>query len=180
MVAPVVEGRVGEDLLDDVVRRSRPFEREEEELGLERRRLLPEPRHEGATRGIGHVRREDEMRVRQRPDDRRLDALVLRDRLGELHRAELGHLPVVPLAEGCRICFRLVDCRIDARVIDSLEEIGEVPRNLFRPRDLCGRHAPETSDGRVPHAWVAAAARAAHTNAPRLSRASAPPAHPVA
>ena len=151
-MAPVVERRVCEDLLGDVVRRSRPFEREEEELGLERRGLLPQARHERAARGIGHVRREDEVRVGQRPDDRRLDALVLRYRLCELRRAELGHLPVVPLPEGCRIGLRLVDIRVDARVVDSLEEIGEVPRNLFRPRDLCGRHAPETSDAGRPRA----------------------------
>jgi hypothetical protein len=54
-----------------------PLEREEEELRLERGRLLAEPRDERAARRVGHVGREDEVRERQRPDDRGLDPLVL-------------------------------------------------------------------------------------------------------
>ena len=88
-----------------------PLEREEEELGLERRRLLLQPRDERAARRVGHVRREDEVRVGQRPDDRGLDPLVLRDRLGERRGVELRDLPVVALAERGGVCLGLRRCR---------------------------------------------------------------------
>ena len=77
---------VGEQRLRALVVDGGPLEREEQELGVERRGLLPQPRDERAARRVGHVRREEEVGVRQRPDDRGLDPLVLGDRLGERRR----------------------------------------------------------------------------------------------
>ena len=151
-MAPVVEGGIGEQRLGDVVRGSGPLEREEEELRLERGCLLAEPRDERATGGVGHVRGEDEVRERQRPDNRGLDPLVLRDRRCEARCVELHHLAVVALAERGGIRLGLCDLLVDARVVDALEEVGEVPRNLFRAGDLGRRHARESSDRALPAA----------------------------
>ena len=96
---------------------------------------------------LAHVGREHEMRVRQRPDDGRLDPLVLGDRRGEPGGIELGDLAVVALAECGRVGLGLRDVRVDARVVDALVEIREVPRDLFRPGHLGRRHAPQSSDG---------------------------------
>ncbi len=83
MVTPVVERRVAEERLCRVVVDRSPLEREEEELRLEGSRLFAEARDERASRWIGHVRREVEVRVGQRPDDRRLDPLELGESRGE-------------------------------------------------------------------------------------------------
>ena len=99
----MVERRVGEQRVGRVVLDRRPLEREEEQLRLERRGLLPEPRDERAAGRVGHVRREAEVRVGQRADDGRLDPLALGDRVGELRRVELADLPVVALAERGRV-----------------------------------------------------------------------------
>ena len=118
---------------------------EEEELGLERRGLLPQPRDERAARRVGHVRREEEVRVGQRPDDRRLDPLVLGDRLGERLRVELGDLPVVALAERGGVRLGLRDVGLDAWVVGPVVEVAEVPRDLLGARQLGRRHSPESS-----------------------------------
>ena len=54
------------------------------------------------------------MRVGQRPDDRRLDPLVLRDGLGEGGARRGRHLPVVALPERGRVGLGLRDCGVDA------------------------------------------------------------------
>ena len=152
MVAPVVERGVGEERVGDLVRRCGPFEREEEELRLECGGLLAEPRDERTAGGFGHVRGEHEVRVGQRPDGRRLDPLVLGDRVREARRVELRHLPVVALAERRGVGLGLRDLVVDARVVDSLVEVGEVPRNLFRAGDLGRRHAGQSSGRAGPRA----------------------------
>ena len=75
MMAPVVERRVFQEAVGDVVRRRGPLEREEEKLRLQPGRLLPQACDERAPCGVGHVGREDEVGVGQRPDDRGLDPL---------------------------------------------------------------------------------------------------------
>ena len=108
-------------------------------------RLLAETCDERAACGVGHVGREDEVRVGQRPDDRGLDPLVLGNRLGEARRIDPGDLPVVALTERGGIDLGLRDDLVDARVVDPLEEIRQVPRDLFRPGDLGRRHRRESS-----------------------------------
>jgi hypothetical protein len=88
------------------------------------------------------------VRVGQRPDDRGFDPLVLGDGGGEARCVELRHLAVVALPERRGVGLGRCDLVVDARVVDSLEEVGEVPRNLFRAGDLGRRHAGQSS-GRV-------------------------------
>ena len=173
---------VVQEALGDVVRRRGPLEREEEKLRLEPGRLLPQACDERAPCGVGHVGREDEVGVGQRPDDRGLDPLVLGDRLGEARRIEPGDLPVVPLTEGGGVDLGLPDDLVDARIVDPLEEIRQVPRDLFRPGDLGRRHPRESScrrgadapDGTGPPCAqvTAAASPRAHV---RRSRPKPPP-----
>ena len=134
MMAPVVERRVCQEALGDVVRRGGPLEPEEQELRLERRRLLAETCDERAACGVGHVGREDEVRVGQRPDDRGLDPLVLGNRLGEARRIEPGDLPVVALTERGGVDLGLRDDLVDVRVVDRLEEIRRGPTRPLPPR----------------------------------------------
>ena len=109
-------------------------------------RLLPQARDERAACGVGHVGREDEVRVGQRPDDRGLDPLVLGDRLGEARRRRASAtLPWYRSRKAAASTSACADDRVDARVVDSLEEIGQVPRDLFRPGDLGRRHRRESS-----------------------------------
>jgi hypothetical protein len=148
----VVERLVREDGLGGRVVHGGPLEGEEEELCLERRGLLLQPRDERAACWVGHVRREEEVRVGQRPDDRGLDALVLLDRLGERRGVERADLPVVALAERGCVCLGRGDVGLDARVVGPLIEIAEVPRDLLGTRQLGRRHSPESiyrSSGRV-------------------------------
>ena len=150
----MVERRVGEQLLGDVVRRSPPTRAPKKRSWVSRAAAFsPQARHERAARGVGHVRREDEVRVR-RAARMTADSMRSCSAIASASSAAPSsrHLPVVPLAERRRIGLRLLDIRVDARVVDALVEIGEVPRNLFRPGDLRGRHAPETSDASRPRA----------------------------
>ena len=134
--------------------------------------------------GVGHVGREDEVGVGQRPDDRGLDPLVLGNRLGEARRIEPGDLPVVPLTEGGGVDLGLPDDLVDARIADPLEEIRQVPRDLFRPGDLGRCHPRESSCRRgadAPDGTGPSCAQVAAAASPRAHAAPVPsqtPTHP--
>ena len=99
-VAPVVERRVGEQLLGRLVLDRGPLEPEEEELRLEARTLLTELCHERTARLVGHVRGEVHVREVESARRDRFDPLALVDRRGEVGRGEARDVAVVPVAEG--------------------------------------------------------------------------------
>ena len=101
-VVPALERRVGEERLGGRVVEVGELEPEEEELRPERCALLRQARDEG-TRGASAVSVAYQVRVVDRPREHGLDPLALLDRLGELGRAQLGDLAVVPLPERRRV-----------------------------------------------------------------------------
>ncbi len=116
-VPPVVERRIGESRRGRPVLDRGPLEPEEEKLRLEARGLLAEPGDEGAAGRVRHVGRELEVREVEGAGGDRLDPLALVDRGGELGGGELGHLPVVALAERGRGRLGLGEVALDARVV---------------------------------------------------------------
>ena len=92
-MAPVVERRIGEELVRRPVLDRGPLESEEEKLRLEAGTLLTQLRDEGATGGVGHVGGEVHVRVVEGARRDRLDPLALVDRLGELAAERVATLP---------------------------------------------------------------------------------------
>ncbi len=80
----VLDRRVGEQPLGDVVVEGAPFEIEEEELGLDLRVPLAHPLHERAARLVGAVGRLAQPCVRLDARRRRLDPLQLDDGVVQL------------------------------------------------------------------------------------------------
>ena len=142
---PLLELGGGEERLGGLVLEVGDLQAEEEELRLESRSLLGQPRDERAASGVGHVRRELEVGEVACARDERLDSLQLCNRLGELGGGEPGDLPVVALPEGGTCVFGLLDVSFEPWVAGSLVQVGEVPRDLLRSRDLRGRHGPDST-----------------------------------
>ena len=143
-MAPVVECRIGEQLVRRPVLDRGPLESEEEKLRLEAGTFLTQLRNEGATGGVGHVGGEVHVRVVEGACRDRLDPLALVDRLGERARRERRNVAVVALAEGRRSRLGLGEIGFDARIVAGGVEIRKVPRNLFGAGLLDGRHEAET------------------------------------
>ena len=104
-----------------------------------------EARNERSAPRVVHVRREPEVRVVDGARERRLDPLALLDRLAQLGRAQLGDAAVVALAERRGSGLRLLDVLLDAWVVTAVVEVGEVPRDILRTRQLSGRHAKDAT-----------------------------------
>lgn len=64
------------------------------------------------------------MRVGQRPHNRRLDALVLGDRLRQRGGVEICDLAVIALPECGGVGLGLRNVGVDRGIVDSLEEIA--------------------------------------------------------
>jgi hypothetical protein len=142
----VVERGIGQQRLGRVVLDGRPLEPEEQQLRVERSGLLTEARDERAAGRVGHVRREVEVRERERADEGGLDALELRDRLGEGRGVEPGDDAVVALAERGGVGLGLCDLLVDPGIVDAGEQVGEVPRDVLGSGQLGRRHGGRVDD----------------------------------
>ena len=139
-MAPALELTAREQRVGLLVLERGELEPEEEELRVDRCALLGEPRDEGPTRGVVHVGREPQMRVVDRAREDRLDPLALLDRRAQIGGAQLRDASVVPLTKGRRCGLGLLDVLLDAWIVATRVEVGEVPHDLFRTCHFRRRH----------------------------------------
>ena len=137
-VRVVRERRVGEQLLGAVVVDRDPLELEEQELGLDRRRLLARALRERAARLVGRVRGVAELGVRLGARDAERMRSDLGGRLVQPGGVELAELAAVALAERLRGGERPVEVGGEPRVVGAEVEVVEIPLDGFGAGHGCG------------------------------------------
>ena len=144
VVATETQRLVGEQLVDAIVGELGPFELEEQELGLDRRRALLHERQQRPALRVGGVGRESQRRVRARAPDELADLPELVHRHGEAGRIELGDLSGVGGRERGRALVGLVELAPHPFVPLAVDQRAEIPLGLeqfgVRQQFGCGCH----------------------------------------
>ena len=121
----------GQQLVGALVVDGRPFELEEQELGLHRRALLLDAREQRAVGGIGGVDREAQHRVVAGAPEAIDDRLELGHRGGQLGRVELADAPGIGLGEAGGALVGLGQQPVGALSALAVDQWIEVPGDLL-------------------------------------------------
>jgi hypothetical protein len=146
VVAASLEAIRGEQLLGSLVVERGPLELEEQELGLDRRRLLVDARDERPVRRVVRVDREAQVCVVGRSADQIADDIELVHRVRELGAFEVLDAAGVALRErgGALVGFR--QHAVDARLALAFDKGLEVPGDVLK---IGHAHHPNVTQGRA-------------------------------